>query len=467
MKSKADGKVDLPRYRGLKWITPPLPTEYSLWVPGERDLIDNEAHETAAVIEELSELFVGRKWKWPRQELYFVSDVHADTDAFFASLVATGGIEKRGPGDGDFRLTGRGRKATFMIGGDFFDKGPSTLRLLGVLKRLIDTGAKVILLAGNHDIRTFLGMRAIDAPPDPRTDHFFVRLGPKVVPLLDEVYRTYLADDPRVLEKMPDEATCRRRLLPAEDWFEEFPRIACWVMPDATIDREMKRLSTKIVKFTDACEKRGLSMRMVYAAARQCRRLFVRPKGEFAWYFRRSRLAHREGSLLFIHAGIDDQIARFIDRFGIKSLNRQYRRQIDGDLFDFYYGPFANSIRTKYRDTDRPLSKRGVALIRKQGILALVHGHKNLVHGQRIMIRKGLLNFECDATLDRVSRAREGLEGVGAAATLFRPNGQVLGISSDYPTIKLFDPPRLIDFLERNSRPEPPGGAGPEPERRP
>ena len=458
MKKNTPSKIELPRYRGLKWIGPELPTEYSLWVPGTRELIDNEAHETAEIFDDLTEMFTGRKWRWPKRELYFISDIHADTEAFFASLVASGGIEKTGPEDRDFKLTKAGRRAVFMIGGDCFDKGPSTLRLLTVLKALIDKKARVILLAGNHDIRTLLGMRAIDAPPDPRTDHFFVRLGPKVVPLLDEVYRKYLADDARALDKIPDEEACQRRLFPSEEWFEEFPRIATWVMPDSGIEREMKRLKTKIVKFSEACAARDLSMRMAYAAARHCQRLFVHPKGEFSWYFRDTKLAHREGSLLFIHAGIDDQIARFIDRFGIKSLNKQFRNQIDGDLFDFYYGPFANSIRTKYRDVDRPLSKRGVALIKKQKIFALVHGHKNLVHGQRIMLRKGLLNFECDSTLDRVSRKREGLSGVGAAATLFRPDGEVLGISSDYPTVKFFEPARLIDYLERSATPSPEEG---------
>ena len=108
--------------------------------------------------------------------------------------------------------------------------------------------------------------------------------------------------------------------------------------------------------------------------------------------------------------------------------------------FDFYYGPIANSMRTKYRNIDRPLTRDGVKKIRKLGIRAVVHGHRNLLHGQRLMLRKGLLNVECDTTMDRNSRKKEGLKGVGAAVTIIRPEGCVLGISNDYPHIKLFDP---------------------------
>jgi hypothetical protein len=113
---------------------------------------------------------------------------------------------------------------------------------------------------------------------------------------------------------------------------------------------------------------------------------------------------------------------------------------LSNDLFDFYYGPIANTIRTKYRETDMPLTRHGVDLLRQAGVQGIVHGHLNLLHGQRVMLRKGMLNFECDATMDRNTRRKEGLKGVGAAVTIFRPEGVALGVSNDYPYIKVFDP---------------------------
>ena len=71
-----------------------------------------------------------------------------------------------------------------------------------------------------------------------------------------------------------------------------------------------------------------------------------------------------------------------------KHLNRKFRELMFENPFDFYYGPFANIIRTKYRKVDMPLTRNGVRKIRKKGIHALVHGHRNLSHGQRLMLTK-------------------------------------------------------------------------------
>jgi hypothetical protein len=55
------------------------------------------------------------------------------------------------------------------------------------------------------------------------------------------------------------------------------------------------------------------------------------------------------------------------------------------------------------------------------------------------VFRGGVLNFECDASVDCNTRQREQLQGLGAAATLFLPSARVLGISTDYPSVKRFD----------------------------
>ena len=108
--------------------------------------------------------------------------------------------------------------------------------------------------------------------------------------------------------------------------------------------------------------------------------------------------------------------------------------------FEFYYGPLANATRTKYREIDMPLSHRGVGRMHRLGIHAVVHGHRNRSAGQRIMVRRGMLHFECDVTMDRNLRRREGLDGPGAGVTIFRPEGRVVAISADHPLAKVFEP---------------------------
>lgn len=393
--------------------------------------------------EELCRTLQRDHWKWPQRPIYFFSDLHGDTDAFIASLVASGGIKKTGPRDKNFKLTKDGRKAQFVIGGDCFDKGPSSIRLLHAIRKLMQSKAEVRILAGNHDVRMMLGMKALDLPPDPRTDHFFIRMGPKVIPFLKEIYVYYLQGE-GAFSDVPGTRECRRRLFPPKRWFDEFPRVASWAMPDSGIEREMKRLRVKLESFEDDCLSAGMSLRMVYAAAKKWQQLFLEPKGEFFWFFDQMQLAYRRASFLFIHAGLDDQIAQIVDEKGVKHLNREFNDKVRMDLFDFYYGPLANTIRTKYREVDRPLTLRGVESVRNRKIHAIVHGHVHLQHGQRITLRKGMINFECDSTLDRNTRKRNGVEGHGAAVTIIHPDGLVKGISVDYPFIKVFEPSLLI-----------------------
>jgi hypothetical protein len=435
----------LPKYRGTSWIEASLPEQAQVWMLGKQLSVKKDRYHSAAYADEMRKAIGQESWKWPKRTLYFISDMHADADAFIASLVASGGVEKTGSQDKDFKLTREGAKARFLIGGDCFDKGPDSLRLLRVIRRLIDRGAEVKLLAGNHDIRMLIGMKAVGAEPDPRTDHFFIRMGPKMVPFLAEIRDHYLQGK-NALRDIPNTRECRRQLYPPKSWFRDFPQQASWVMPEATIEREVKRLRKKMKIFEADCERAGLGLRMVYAAAKKWQELFLHPGGEYAWFFRRMKLGRREGSFIFVHAGIDDRMARLISEKGMKHINREFRKQMYKDPFDFYYGPMANIIRTKYRPVDMPLTRLGVKLLRnKSAVHAIVHGHRNLLHGQRVMLRKGMVNFECDTTLDRNTRAKEGLAGAGAAVTIFRPEGVVLGISSDYPYIKVFEP-ALINF---------------------
>ena len=156
------------------------------------------------------------------------------------------------------------------------------------------------------------------------------------------------------------------------------------------------------------------------------------------------QLCYQTGSFLFMHAGIDDQISLLLKKRGWKYLNKRFRKLMFRDPFDFYYGPFANIIRTKYRHGDRPLTRNGIKWVQRTGVRALIHGHRNLRHGQRLMLRKGLLNVECDTTLNRNTRRKLGnKQHPAAAVTIIRPEGEILGISNDYPYIKVFNPSQV------------------------
>ncbi|MEJ1354680.1 MAG: metallophosphoesterase [Candidatus Sedimenticola sp. (ex Thyasira tokunagai)] len=437
--SSNKNKAALPNYHGSKWIRDGLPTTGQPWQLGKRQSVGKDRSNHHAFSEVLQSAVSHSPWKWPKRPIYFLSDSHADVDAFTASLVASGGIRKTGPGGMDIKLTKEGRKALFIIGGDCLDKGPSSLQLLRSVRKLIDIGARVKLLAGNHDIRFLMGIRAMGLDRDPRTEHMFVRLGPKVVPLLKEVQEQYLNGE-KALQGIPGNQACKRKLYPSKRWFKEFPKEAAWMMPEQGIEREVSRLRKKMIDFERASSDAGLSMREVYATVNKCRELFLQKKGEFAWFFRDMQLLCHKGSFLFIHAGLDDRITSLIKEEGIDYLNDLFRKQIKHDLFEFYYGPLANTMRTKYREVDMPLTHHGVERAYRQGIHTIVHGHRNSTKGQRIMLRQGMIHIECDITMDRNTRKKEGLDGYGVGMTIIRPEGKVIGISTDYPYAKVFEP---------------------------
>jgi len=414
-----------------------LPRKSLAWTEGGNKAIRKDQSSRRPMKQELEKVRDQGPWKWPDRRVYFFTDLHADADAFIDSLVASGGVIKTGSGDDSLRLTKDGRKGLFIIGGDCFDKGPSNLRLLRCIRILKKRGARLKILVGNHDIRMLIGTRSISADKDPKNEHFFIRMGPKMVPFLKEIWEQYLKNG-KGLKGVPNSRTCRRILYPSKDWFKNFPFHANWMMPDQSVKREMSRMKRKIVQFEKECDKSGLSIRMAYAAAMKWRRLFLSRKGEFAWFFEDMHLTHREGSFLFIHAGLDDRIARIIQNKGLKVLEQMFRYQLSGDPFEFYYGPLANMVRTKYRPVDMPLTGYGAKMIHQMGIHAVVHGHLHLCHGQRIMLRRGIVNFECDTTMDRNTRKKEGLPGHGTAVTIIDPKKRVIGISRDAPYRRVF-----------------------------
>ncbi|WCN12756.1 metallophosphoesterase [Marinomonas mediterranea] len=402
-----------------------------------------------AAVREPHEAPNNKYWKkkvyWPKKPVVFISDPHADATAFEASLIGAGLAERRSKKDGlcKYRLTKVGKKTEIIIGGDCLDKGPSNLDLLRSVKHLYRLKANVTLLAGNHDLRLLMGLLAIARKKDVGNQHLFVRMGKKVVPLFREVFDQYL-DGKKWDKKIPDEDTCRKKLFPGDEWFNEFPFHAAGFLTAEGIDREVRKMESKSHSFEQHCRDAGLSLRQVYAASIVCQKLFLHKKGEFNWFYRKMELVAKRGSFLFLHAGLDDTMGELLLKNGTKYANKAFHKNLQRrDLFGFYYSSIANTFRTKYRDADLPLTERGVTAIHRAGIKVVVQGHVNRDEGQRITIKKGLVHIEGDVTLDEHSRQQEGLDSYGIGATLIDKKKGVVGISCDYPLAKVLRPKEL------------------------
>lgn len=434
-------------YRGARWIHAHLPGDVEPWpLPTKQRSGDALDRGYDIGSRDLHRYTRSRPWVWPDRTVYFFCDQHADADAFFASLVASGGVEKTGPGDADFELTPAGRAATFVIGGDCFDKGPANLRLLRAIRSLLDAGADVEILAGNHDLRTLVGLSYVGRR-EPRFAHLFVRMGQKTIPLFKEIWDQYLAGGPAAGGLGESDEELRATLFPDASWYEEFPKVADGLIPPKKLEKEVRRIREKVAEFDERCQRLGMSLAQVYAAAMKAQELLMAPDGEFRWFFDRMNLARRFGSFLFVHAGLDDVAARVLRERGVGGLNAWFHETFEADLFELYHGSVGNCFRTKYREIDYPLTAEGVADVHRAGVYAIVHGHRNILRGQRLVIRHGILNFECDCSVDINTRHIEDLRGRGAAVTIFRPDGRILGISTDHPRVKLFDPAHGDGFV--------------------
>jgi hypothetical protein len=428
----------VPKYRGRRWVGGALPTDICDWpesLPAAMSATAGDWPVPSA--DQILDYAIDKPWVWPSRMHLFFTDLHADADALARALVLSGGVEKTGPGQTDFVLTPAGRDAKFVIGGDCFDKGPRNLALLRALRHVMDLGAETVLLAGNHDIRTWIGL-VCAGQTDPRHAHLFARMGKKTVPLFREIYRDYIAGGNGKAKRVR-EADAKALLLPGDDWYRDFPGAVSDILSEKKIARELKRIREKSADVEEACAKMGLTFSTLFQALEKARELFVAPDGEFSWFFRELTLAYRAGSFLMVHAGVDDEIAAALRLHGVDGVNAAFAEALNGDLFALYNGPLGNTFRTKYRDSNPEFTEAGLADMHAAGFYAIVHGHRSSAGGQQITMRNGMLNFECDASVDAGTRANIGLRGPGGAVTVIDPDAKVYGISTDYPLIKMFD----------------------------
>lgn len=370
-------------------------------------------------------------WVWPEQTLYFFSDLHGDRKAFLNSLLATKEVQFK---KGKFKLSSKAKQSVFLIGGDLFDKGPSNLELLDLLKDFIDSGAQVEIIAGNHDIRTFVGIHYL-GHKTLKTSHLFTRMGGKSLTLFKEVFDRYedeLPACPHTHEELLE------LMFPDEEWLKQFPEFAKGIIHPDKLQKETKRIREKIAEIQVMTEGLGLTMQELWSSIQKSREIFLQPGGDYHWVFEKLELARIYGSFIFVHGGLDDTILEDIFSRDPEDLRNWFHDQLKEDAFDVYHGAIGNCFRTKYRNYDLPLTSKGVKKLHERGIFAIVHGHLNQKYGQRLIYREDMLHFQCDCSLDQNTRAKEDIPHQGAAVTIFKPKGVCEAISSDSDHVKVF-----------------------------
>lgn len=384
-----------------------------------------------------------QKWLAPEKTAYFFCDLHADAQAFLRSLKLSGLVTS----DSDLShltLQEHAKTAQIIIGGDCFDKGPSNLQLFELLAKLRQENLECIILSGNHDLRVLAGILALQNPNNILQSHFVVRMGRKTVRFFKEIYDHYQ------LQKQPAELTNKqalKRLNPHPQWEDNFWEVAPQFLSAKQMDKELKQIAKKRLDMLEAAEEVGLQPYQLYQAIAFAHQLFVDPEGQFHWFLKELKLVHVSGSYLFCHAGIDDSIAKYFAQGAdnaSQTINLHFQNALEKQqLFHLYYNEFGNVVRTKYRNKDYPLTAAGAEYLKQQQIFAIVNGHRSHLDGQKLYLRQGLLNFECDTELNENCRKKSKLKADGESVTIFDQNGTVKAFCNDMIAPKAFDPRQL------------------------
>lgn len=380
------------------------------------------------------------EWVNPAQDVAFFCDIHADSAAFLRSLKKADLITLNSQA-ANLLLTTKGKNTRIVIGGDCFDKGPSTLKLLRLINQLMQQKPDTVLIAGNHDVRFLAGLLALNHQDNPLQFHFFARMGKKAIALLADIYREW-GEHPN-----PNQQAC----FVDASWPKAFKKAALDSLPKSLIKKEIKQLHKKQADMHQAWSKHFNDPASLGHAIRWAQTLFLEPQGEFAGFFNQLKLLHIEGSTLFSHAGIDDSLAMRLTTDGLDRINLDFQGHLrQGRLFELYYGPLGNAFRTKYRKYDWPFSVQGAKALKSLKLFAIANGHRHHLNGQQIFVRNSLLNFECDTQLNTHCRAKDAIQTPGWAVTIFGSDGSVVAQSSDHAQIKRFHPHYWIEDHGQN-----------------
>lgn len=391
-----------------------------------------------AVHERSPASFTSASFVPPPREVFILGDAQGDPGAILRSLVLCGGVAKLGPEDNELELAPRGERGIFLFLGDMLGRGQSSLRVLRVLRRLSDLGAELRVLAGNEELRMYQALWAIGRQ-EGKYAHLTVRGGRQLVGWIREVLDDEAIDTSTVLS----EEDAKRILLVEDEWFERFPEWMEGIVPERHRAREVDRIKEKCAEFVVALEEEKISFSQAASAAIGLRDACF--SGEFQWFFDSMLLVERIGSALFVHAGVNDTVTERIRADGgVDKLNREFQQELREAPMRMYHGTLGNCVRTRYRISDEPLSDTGIRALEGAGVSLLVHGHSG-INGevedgcQRLSWRGGVMDLNCDVTINVHRRAISGIEDLGAAVVVLQPSGLLCGLSADSATGRWID----------------------------
>lgn len=312
------------------------------------------------------------------REVIAIPDIHGEANALLTSLKVSGYIEpKEAKWDGEWHLTEVGKKAHIVFTGDLLDRGSENIGVLEVVKKLRAEGARIEILAGNHEM---ILLNTLSSSHQSDWLHWIGNGGGSVlkelgehahistnaVTILDVLsYLPHMGKYKKNFAEMPPATASCAKLL---GWWKENSSKITRTINDPT-DQSI-RSALEQASLTDA------DIAAFGKLQEQAKETFL---VQYRGMVESLNLMTIVDDVLYVHASLNEYWIDMLERKGIDGVNREFHTAIkDPKILSDMAGSTGKYGDVVWdRDLQKNLKKKPelVRRLKQLGIRMIVHGH--------------------------------------------------------------------------------------------
>lgn len=351
-----------------------------------------------SLIETTGPIEISETLEMPREKVFTMSDVHGNARGFLMTLLKAGIIKIK---DHKVSLTESGKDIPVVVTGDFFDRGPHSLKLLDYFQAFFDKHARLELVAGDHELMALAAIDNISA--DHRDEDFFEL----VTDLTGKIHPLERQAPDKLDEALKWKATERKFRQNGQPLVDANNFMQWYIRGGESLIREIKD------KYYPG--EKNVPMRALLVKAHT----LLQPDTNYGRLMRQLLLCSQIDDILYTHAGVDDQLAELFDDNGVDGTNSIFKATIrHGNYGIFSQGDLCKILWKR----ENGVSPYAASVLKKLGITTVISGHNRMRDGiQQAEISNGIMLVSNDIGLE------SGIEG----GTMIMPDGEIQNYSDN------------------------------------
>lgn len=301
------------------------------------------------------------------EPLVALGDLEANAATMTRALTKVGYLGTIGLPNGSKKIivTETGKKEKVVQTGDLFDRGVHPLKMLFRIQGMRHQGMNFVTVAGNHDLHN---LHLFSCPSvindDPKFYQFIERATSYI-----EAFRNYQARNNQI-EKLiaaNQSEEIQQHLLDAHAYL-------IWRFTDPCVSDNNGLFEELKKKYFPDSDKEP----SIRDYLRKLHNLFFGNEngtGQLQNYTENVVPFYKEGPILFLHAGLDDNWAEIIEQRGIDGAIEFFRENAGKGNLGEFYGPsskYGQMFWLRGKDT---LTPKAVKVLKKLGITTIIRGH--------------------------------------------------------------------------------------------